>query len=243
MTRAAMTLAVCAFSAVPAGAALAESPYDAMIATHAAANGVPEALVHRVIVRESRYNPRAVSKGNYGMMQIKLATARSLGYTGTAQGLLDANTNLTYAVKYLAGAYRAAHGNHNLAVRYYAGGYYYVAKRQGWNSNAQRVTPVSVAPSEVASAGTNIVSPAPLTGPAMLPPPPGSKAATRQFEAAVAADKRRNALQATGPVFNPFKTVARPQTDGVQTAQAAGPFTIFAPTPPAQRRQARRHRR
>ena len=105
--------------------------YEAMVASHAAANGVPPDLVHRVIVRESKYNPRAVSKGNYGMMQIKLATARGLGYTGTAQGLLDPDTNLTYAVKYLAGAYRAAGGDHNRAVSYYAGGYYYAAKRQG----------------------------------------------------------------------------------------------------------------
>jgi soluble lytic murein transglycosylase-like protein len=89
-------------------------------------------------VRESRYRPQVVSKGNYGMMQIKLATARGLGYTGTAQGLLDPETNLTYAVKYLSGAYRAANGNHDRAVRYYAGGYYYVAKRQ----RLQQVPPV-----------------------------------------------------------------------------------------------------
>jgi len=105
--------------------------YEQIVASHATANGVPVELVHRVIVRESRYNPRAVSKGNYGMMQIKLATARGLGYTGSAQGLLDPDTNLTYAVKYLAGAYRAANGNPNRAVSYYARGYYYAAKRQG----------------------------------------------------------------------------------------------------------------
>jgi soluble lytic murein transglycosylase-like protein len=104
--------------------------YEQMVASHAAANGLPVELVHRVIMRESRYNPRVVHAGNYGMMQIKLATARGLGYTGTAQGLLDPETNLTYAVKYLAGAFRAANGNHDRAVRYYAGGYYYVAKRQ-----------------------------------------------------------------------------------------------------------------
>ena len=33
-------------------------------------------------------------------------------------------------VKYLAGAYRAANGDHNRAVHYYASGYYEVAKRQ-----------------------------------------------------------------------------------------------------------------
>ena len=40
------------------------------------------------------------------MMQIKLETARGLGYTGTAEGLLDPETNLAYAVKYLAGRSR-----------------------------------------------------------------------------------------------------------------------------------------
>lgn len=119
-------------TAVPVSAALAQrANYEAMVTTHAQANGIPEALVHRVIVRESRYQPHLVGRGGtIGLMQIKLATARGLGYTGTAAGLHDPNTNLTYAVRYLAGAYRAAHGDADRAVRYYAGGYYYVAKRQ-----------------------------------------------------------------------------------------------------------------
>ena len=105
--------------------------YTEMVAAHAKANGVPEALVHRVIVRESRYQPHLIGRGGtIGLMQIKLATARGLGYTGDAAGLRDPNTNLTYGVKYLAGAYRAANGDHTRAVRYYAGGYYYIAKRQ-----------------------------------------------------------------------------------------------------------------
>src|SRR4029453_488527 len=49
---------------------------DALIARHAAANNIPEDLVRRVIKRESGGNPRAVSKGNFGLMQIKLASAR-----------------------------------------------------------------------------------------------------------------------------------------------------------------------
>lgn len=108
-----------------------EAEYAEMVATHARANGVPEALVHRVIMRESRYQPGLVGHGGtIGLMQIKLATARGLGYTGDAAGLRDPNTNLTYAVKYLAGAYHAANGDHARAIRYFAGGYYYVAKRQ-----------------------------------------------------------------------------------------------------------------
>jgi soluble lytic murein transglycosylase-like protein len=104
---------------------------DALVATHARANNVPEALIHRVIVRESKYQKDLVgSCGCIGLMQIKLATARGLGYTGDAKGLHDANTNLTYGVKYLAGAYRAASGDHDRAVHYFAKGYYEVAKRQ-----------------------------------------------------------------------------------------------------------------
>jgi soluble lytic murein transglycosylase-like protein len=104
---------------------------DELIASHASANRVPEALVHRVIVRESRYNPRAVGRGGtLGLMQIKLATARGVGYTGDADGLLDANTNLAFGVRYLAGAYRAAEGNADRAIAFYASGYYAHAKRK-----------------------------------------------------------------------------------------------------------------
>ncbi|MDA9433234.1 lytic transglycosylase domain-containing protein [Bradyrhizobium sp. CCBAU 51627] len=108
-----------------------QAEFAEMVAMHARANGVPEALVHRVIMRESRYQPGLVGHGGtIGLMQIKLATARGLGYTGDAAGLRDPNTNLTYAVKYLAGAYHAANGDHDRAVRYFAGGYYYAAKLQ-----------------------------------------------------------------------------------------------------------------
>ena len=116
---------------LPQAAFAGEADYAEMVAAHARANGVPETLVHRVIMRESRYQPGLVGRGGaIGMMQIKLATARGLGYTGDAAGLRDPDTNLTYAVKYLAGAYHAANGDHARAIHYYAGGYYYAAKRQ-----------------------------------------------------------------------------------------------------------------
>jgi soluble lytic murein transglycosylase-like protein len=117
--------------ASPQLALAGEADYAEMVAAHARANGVPEALVHRVIMRESRYQPHLIGHGGtIGLMQIKLATARGLGYTGDAAGLRDPDTNLTYAVKYLAGAYHAANGDHARAIHYYAGGYYYAAKRQ-----------------------------------------------------------------------------------------------------------------
>lgn len=122
----------------PQAAFAGQADYAEMVAMHARANGVPETLVHRVIMRESRYQPGLVGHGGtVGLMQIKLATARGLGYSGDAAGLRDPNTNLTYAVKYLAGAYHAANGDHDRAVRYFAGGYYYAAKRQRQQSIQQ----------------------------------------------------------------------------------------------------------
>ena len=105
-------------------------PHDALIAKHAAANGLPEQLIRRVIRIESRGNSGAVHAGNYGLMQIRLATARGVGYSGDAEGLLDPDTNLTYAVKYLAGAYRAAGCDADRAVSYYQRGYYGAALHQ-----------------------------------------------------------------------------------------------------------------
>ena len=120
--------------------------YEALVATHARANLVPETLVHRVIVRESKYQPNLLGRGGaIGLMQIKLPTARSLGYTGDAAGLRDPETNLIYGIKYLAGAFRAAGGDHDRAVHYYASGYYYAAKQQ-------RLTQLKQARSVMASA-------------------------------------------------------------------------------------------
>jgi soluble lytic murein transglycosylase-like protein len=124
-------LAACFAIGLAGPASAQKAAYDAMVAAHAQENGVPEALVHRVIVRESKYHPTLIGRGGaIGLMQIKLATARGLGYTGNAEGLRDADTNLKYAVKYLAGAYRAANGNDDRAVHYYAAGYYYATRHE-----------------------------------------------------------------------------------------------------------------
>jgi soluble lytic murein transglycosylase-like protein len=103
---------------------------DQLIAHYANVYGVPERLVHRVVQRESGYNPHAMHNAFYGLMQITYQTARGMGYRGAPAGLLDPEVNLTYAVSYLANAYKAADGNESDAVRLYASGYYYVAKRK-----------------------------------------------------------------------------------------------------------------
>jgi len=104
---------------------------DALIAHYAAAYDVPETLIRRVIVRESGYNPRARNGPNIGLMQIQHATAHSMGYRGGPDGLLDAETNLRYAVRYLRGAWIVGRGDPDAAVRFYSRGYYYDAKRMG----------------------------------------------------------------------------------------------------------------
>lgn len=151
--------------AAGATAATPKLDLDRLIARHAAANHVPEALVRRVIKRESRGNPRAISKGNYGLMQIRLGTARALGYRGGIEGLLDADTNMTYAVKYLAGAYRAAEGDLDRAVHYYAAGYYYVAKRKGFltgGANPLNILAPLAAQAETVSAKSKAAATAPM---------------------------------------------------------------------------------
>ena len=89
---------------------------------------VPAPLIHRVIQRESDYRAHARNGPYYGMMQILPATARNMGFAGEDADLLDAETNLTYAVKYLRGAWLLSDGSYDTAVMHYARGYYYVAR-------------------------------------------------------------------------------------------------------------------
>lgn len=125
-------LAGCA-TAPQAPAPVAEapkSPLDERIAHYAALYDVPEDLIRRSIRRESGYNPKAHHGPYWGLMQIRADTARGMGYHGPARGLLDADTNLKYACAYLANAYTVAGGDPDRAIRLYAGGYYYEARRK-----------------------------------------------------------------------------------------------------------------
>ncbi|MGL4235550.1 transglycosylase SLT domain-containing protein [Tabrizicola sp.] len=103
----------------------------ALIRKYSAVHGIPESLLHRVIQRESDYNAGARNGPYYGLMQILPQTARTMGYRGEPSGLLDAETNLMYAGKYLRGAWMVSGGSEEEAVMWYARGYYYEAKRMG----------------------------------------------------------------------------------------------------------------
>ena len=91
---------------------------------------VPRSLVHRVVQRESDYRPDARNGPYFGMMQILPETARTMGFRGAPRDLLDADTNLRYAVKYLRGAWLVSDGNESEAVGWYARGFYYEARNR-----------------------------------------------------------------------------------------------------------------
>ncbi|SEB71594.1 Transglycosylase SLT domain-containing protein [Rhodobacter sp. 24-YEA-8] len=103
----------------------------ALIRKYAAEHQIPESLLHRMIRRESGYNPAARNGPYYGLLQIHPQTARTMGYNGPPEGLLNAETNLRYAGKYLRGAWMVSDGSQDRAEKWYANGYYYEAKRRG----------------------------------------------------------------------------------------------------------------
>ena len=103
----------------------------ALIDRYAAVHDIPASLLHRVIQRESDYNAAARNGPYYGLMQIHPRTAQTMGYRGSPEGLLDGETNLIYAGRYLRGAWMVSRGDEDEAIMWYAKGYYYEAKRLG----------------------------------------------------------------------------------------------------------------
>ena len=91
---------------------------------------VPRPLVHRLAVRESTHRPEARNGPYYGLLQILPQTARTMGFRGQPDDLLNADTNLQFAVKYLRGAWLLSDGDYDTAIGWYARGYYYEAKRR-----------------------------------------------------------------------------------------------------------------
>jgi hypothetical protein len=107
------------------GEVLASYPdqYAALIATHARTNGVPVELASAVVRYESNFNPRVTGRaGEIGLMQIKLQTARGIGYRGTRRGLYDPATNIAWGMKYLGQARQLAGGNECGTLSRYNGG-------------------------------------------------------------------------------------------------------------------------
>lgn len=109
--------------------------YASIVSRYATSYGVPVDLAHAVIKVESNYRPDARgSAGEIGLMQIKPATARMMGYTGSAKGLYNPETNIMYGMKYLGLAHKLGGGaTCGTILRYNAG---HAAKRMNPVSSA-----------------------------------------------------------------------------------------------------------
>ncbi|MBA3516551.1 MAG: transglycosylase SLT domain-containing protein [Rhizobiales bacterium] len=105
------------------GPADGSARYEGLIASYAEENGVPLPLAHAVVQLESGYNARARGRGTVGLMQIKPATARGIGYRGSTDALYDPATNLRWGMKYLGGAYKLGGGETCATALRYQGGH------------------------------------------------------------------------------------------------------------------------
>lgn len=118
-----------------AGKIAGSAGYTTLVARYAASYGVPESLAHAVISVESNYRPNLRGgAGEIGLMQIKPATARAMGYSGSAGGLFNPETNIKYGMKYLGMAHQLSGGSTcGTILRYNAG------------HGARRMNPISAA--------------------------------------------------------------------------------------------------
>jgi soluble lytic murein transglycosylase-like protein len=95
----------------------------AMIKKMAPKYGVPTWFALRIAKVESNYNPRARgAAGEYGVYQMKCATAKGIGFRGNCSGLANAHTNIQYGLKHLSLAVKSSRGNLKLAASKHNGG-------------------------------------------------------------------------------------------------------------------------
>lgn len=101
------------------GTVRADSPHAAVTAA-AHRNGVPVALAHAVAKRESGYRCHARGRaGEQGIMQVKPATARSVGVHGN---LYNCHVGAEAGTRYLRLALRKAGGHYGHAATLYNAG-------------------------------------------------------------------------------------------------------------------------
>ncbi len=95
----------------------------AIINSRASSYGVPAWFALRIANVESGYNPQARgAAGEFGVFQLKCATAKLIGYRGDCSGLLNAGTNVEYGLKHLSLAIKRSGGNLQMAASKHNGG-------------------------------------------------------------------------------------------------------------------------
>jgi hypothetical protein len=197
--------------------------YDDFIALQAQKHGVPESLVHRILRRESRYDPKVFHNHCYGLMQIKYGTARSMGFSGAPNNLFDPYVNMTYAIPYLANAYRIAEGDEDRAVALFAGGYYYQAKKKQMLSALRTADspplapePPPPAPARAQNAMPNVF--AFLQSPAQSPVQSAQVEVTQAAMQVAAAQSAPQTASMAPPPAEPVAQMTNPAPTGQQQA-------------------------
>ncbi len=131
-----------------------------IIARYALENGVSIDLAHAVVTVESNYKPYSRgSAGEVGLMQIKPATAKLMGYKGSSTGLFDPETNIKLRHEVLGKAQRLGDGRTCGTILKYNAGHgakrmnpvsrNYCAKVKGYLAKAEKAQAQLVADSGV----------------------------------------------------------------------------------------------
>ena len=103
-----LLLAVGLMFAISLEASASVSGVQTLVIKSAHRHGVPASLALKVVKVESGFNCTARGRaGELGPLQIKPATARGIGYRGSASGLRSCGAGLEWGMKHLAMAIRA----------------------------------------------------------------------------------------------------------------------------------------
>jgi soluble lytic murein transglycosylase-like protein len=109
--------------AIPAASTARGNDVVALIKSMAPAHGVPTWFALRIAHVESNYKPNIRgAAGEYGVYQLKCATAKGIGFSGNCSQLLDARTNVQWGLKHLSLAIGKSSGNLKLAASKHNGG-------------------------------------------------------------------------------------------------------------------------
>jgi len=116
----AFCLACAGCQTVSAGSSnYSNEPLVQLTADKAHQHNVPSSLAIAVVTLESNWDAKALSRGNYGLGQIKCGTARSVGFDGKCSALLQPDVNLEYSMKYMRMALDEAHDDQCTALTLY----------------------------------------------------------------------------------------------------------------------------
>ena len=109
--------------AIPAASSASQGNVISLIKAMAPSQGVPTWFALRIAHVESNYKPHIRgAAGEYGVYQLKCATAKGIGFRGNCSQLLDARTNVQWGLKHLSLAIGKSGGNLRLAASKHNGG-------------------------------------------------------------------------------------------------------------------------